>query len=370
MVTMFLGGLIMPNIYYLFSNSRELEAMCFCEDSAGIERPKYRTGVHPMGSILSTTVKVLTPWIQSDFSYDLEEKLSEGFQSIPPSSSFTALTNNDKILDRLLYMLIIKREEEHSGKYFQKLVQTIKTYINYIDLCQNNRELSTVDKLIYLCSQNKNTLPQYSIYTGSVGQSECFSQNEIKTILANSKKSDKRYTPELQKGNRHLFKLPPIPNGEHQWGELTTPIRVFEIYNIIDLILSSLQCIFEKKHVINKCAYCNNLFVSNRKLKYCPPMLIEDKDCCRVQSKREKEQHTISRKRYHSIHTMLYERIGRVTGDERAIRDKEFQDFIQKARAIREKGTMSENDYIIWMNQYWENVKEEAKKRKKAKSSK
>ena len=359
----------MSKIYYLYSE-REVETIYISDDGDGVEKPKYKTGIYPIGSILSTVVKVLTPWIQSNFSYDLEGRLSEGFQNVPPLSSFASLTSNDKMLDNALYILIINREKGHSGRDVQKLIPALKTYINYIDVCQNKRELATVDKLIYLCSQNSNTLPQYSIFTDSFRQNEYFSQDEIKTIFTNSEVSGKRFTPDLKKGNQKLFKLPPISIGKQPWGELATPIRIFEIYDIVDLILSSLQCIFEKKYIINRCAYCGNLFVSMRKLKYCPPMLIEDKDSCRAKLKQIKEQASESSKYHKSIRNMLHARIGTATGEEREIRDKELETFLKKTRIIREERKMSEDDYIAWMDQYWRNVKEEAKKRKKAKSSK
>ena len=46
----------MNRLFYLFSESVKLEAIYLCEDGNYIDKPKLKTGVYPMGTLLSRAI--------------------------------------------------------------------------------------------------------------------------------------------------------------------------------------------------------------------------------------------------------------------------------------------------------------------------
>lgn len=138
----------------------------------------------------------------------------------------------------------------------------------------------------------------------------------------------------------------------------------YEIYDIVDLIISSLQCVFKQNYIVGKCKFCDSLFIAkDRRTKYCPQNLKTVKSCqernkLKVQLIRENSSE--SERVHKNIRTQLSNKLGND--------DKRYKDFLAYSKKYRHKireGKSSETEYIEWMNQYWEDVKAEEREKKK-----
>ena len=172
------------------------------------------------------------------------------------------------------------------------------------------------------------------------------------------------FNPSIVRKNKLLFKLDKPLQAENLYGELNLPIHVYEIQDIVDLIISSLQCIFKQNYILGKCKFCDSIFVAkDRRTKYCPNQLKSIKNCSQIKKLKAQlisEKSSESKRIHKNIRTQLANKLG--------TEDKRYKDFLADSKKYRHKilnGEISEADYIEWMKQYWENVKAEEREKKK-----
>lgn len=368
--------MIMDKIYYLFSKENRHEAIYMCDEKNYIENPTLQTGVYPMGMLLSCVIKVLTPWYQQDLLPSIaEKKLSEGYDKLLSGEfSFSSHAKDDTVFHTALNLLLVDYKQFSPIRETEQCRKLLKSYMNYIFLCQDNQKLASIDNIRLLISQNGNILPKQTLHiSGSTEEKHILFEEQITDLLSNSVSSES-FMPSSKELPRAFKNLGSIETKKTKWSALATPIYVYEIYNILDFILASLHCIFEQEYFLGKCLYCGDLIITNdRKRKYCPN---DDNDIgCAVKIDRERrrarEKASKSRKIHHSIRSQLSSRIGAIPrGEETKIRTKESNDFIKKTAEMREKPDFNDEEYIAWMKEYWENVKEEGKIRRAAKKNK
>lgn len=368
-------------MYYLFSKNNRLEAVYVCDEGDSIENPILQTGVYPMGTLFSIAIRVLPFRIKNNHDPILSiEKLSEEFKNLSTQvSSFANATCTDPFVYKVLELLLIDRKHISSDKEYSRLIELLQRYMNFIVLCQNEKHLCTIETLTLFTNQNDIKLPQYYNYiTNKISKQGNLSTDEVYDLLSDTATPSQNFAPPLKnKGLKQLFELPSplIEIKSTPWEPLTTPMYVFGIHDIIDFILASLQCIFEENYYIRKCPYCNTVFaVKEKNTKYCPQQTPDSdvhscyenmKDKRRREKEREKEP-SESNKRYKCIYNMLYERTNRdCARDELEIRRQELIDFTAQAEEIRKQRILSDEEYIEWMDKYWEDTKTKAKMRKK-----
>lgn len=368
----------MAKMYYLFSKTGCLESIYVCDNGDYIETPIMQTGVYPMGTLLSKAIKTLMPWFENGMKSILgEEMLTEEFNKFSiQDSSFSNVACDDSAVRTVLELLLINRKHINTYQKHSRIVELLKCYMNYICLCQNQRAFSSIEKLTLLSNQNGSELPRRSIYmTDKSRENDTLSKDKIARILSND--LPEHFAPALKKQQaRPFFDSPSIQTKATSWGALTTPFYVFNIHDIVDFVLASLQCIFEQVHVLGKCKFCGGLFITHdHKRLYCPEQIPDKKKAsCYANAKLERqlaaERASESKKIHKSKSAMLSSRIYNTTLQEREIRAQEYNDFISKTAIIREEHTLSEEEYIAWMNQYWEDVKSKAKIRRKSRNKK
>ncbi len=158
---------IMEQVYYLFSKSdkalENLESLYICENGEYIDFPAVKTGVYPLGTFLSRIIRILSPWAKSDFNpfkqesiYKLNNKLSE------QESSFLSAANGDKNVIHVMHKLLVKTYEYYN---FKNASQILKTFFNYLELCEKDVYYCFTDYLEILANHCGYKLPSYSLYS-------------------------------------------------------------------------------------------------------------------------------------------------------------------------------------------------------------
>ncbi len=174
------------------------------------------------------------------------------------------------------------------------------------------------------------------------------------------------YDPIIKQSKpKQLFKIDIEEPTIKSFGTLQTPIQVFRIDNIIDLIATSLKCIYGQGFVVRRCGYCNNIFIThNKKRKYCPNNTNSKKSCydshkLEEQLKREKinEYYNTNKK----IRTAML-----IKFDKNEPCYREFKRLCKVKKSEILEGKIAETEVIEWMNQYWDEIKISEKNKKKA----
>lgn len=134
---------------------------------------------------------------------------------------------------------------------------------------------------------------------------------------------------------------------------LKEPVYVFDIHDIVDLILASLQCIFEEGYIIRKCFYCGDLFVIHRaNQKYCPTSVYTTapKNCYQLakeQRQLEKEK-SGSAQMDKSIRTMYATKFG--------THSDEYNNYIEESskwkKKVRAKKS-TEEEFAAWLKTHY-----------------
>ncbi len=359
----------MSKFYYLFSETDAykihghkfggFEAVYICNGwSNNFKSPILQTEVYPVGTILSKAINVMKPWSESNFEpYLRDKKLSEGFEKIlEQESSFSNVVYDDSAV-RVFLESILNRNSGNfllmDNKHASELLQN---YMNFIELNQKAKEHSSIINLRAFASKNNNELPKRSIepdFIPTIRKLESISLSDTSTTRTKAT----------------------------SW-ELNPPISIFQIHDIMDFILASLQCIFEQNYVIGKCNYydCGDLFVThNRSLRYCPVQNSDNKiKTCQERANPERQKERMkgseSQKIKNRIRNKLYMRIDTIRfEEERNVRRQEYEDFKTQTKKIWievKEGKQTEEYFINWMKQYWENVRLNSKIRKKQYNSK
>lgn len=373
----------MPKMYYLFSKEERFEAVYVCDDGKYIDAATLQTGVYPFGSILSKAVKMLTPCLDKNHSPFLweNELLDEFSRFSAQSPSFSDAVSDDVSVQTVLRLLLIDRKYIIPDEKFDRLFELLQSYMGYIHLCQGNKEFCTFDKLNLIVTRNGHELPDRSIYAAkSENQTNALSKNEIHNLLGQytSPKYPHEFAPSLKKQRTSLGKLrlpsatvkittqkkkiAPmsknlssinlVPEKELR---LKEPIYVFDIHDIVDLLLASLQCIFEEGYIIRKCFYCGDLFVIHRaNQRYCPTSVYttESKNCyqlAKAQRQLEKEK-SRSAKMHKSLRNMYLDRVESFNDDDENYRNyKNYMEESQEWRDRIRRKEETEEHYAMWL---------------------
>lgn len=343
----------MAKMYYLYSGDKRCEAVYVCDDDKYIDSATLQTGVYPFGVILSKAIKLLSSCLENRRSpfigkgeHDLSAKFLEFSQT---DSSFSSVICDDFAAQTVLKLLLIDRQhlEEDNEKY-DHLSELLLRYAEYIDLCQKSREFCSSENLRLLSEKNRHSLPIHAIYTAKEVQNETSLTKDTMVEFLRESYSPKQFAPNLKRQRKALLELP-SPDREikaTQWAPLEPPIHVFAIHDIVDLILASLQCIFEKDYIIKKCPHCGSLFVTHKcNQKYCPAMG-STKSCyqsAKLQRQLETEE-SGSARLHKNIRTMYANKYGT---------DSEiYRNFLTESQRWRDRikdKKATEEQYVAWL---------------------
>lgn len=159
-------------------------------------------------------------------------------------------------------------------------------------------------------------------------------------------------------------------------------INCYLIERIEDLFYISLQEIFSINKIIKECAYCKFVFVPQKRKdqRYCKNISLDRGNTCLERATLENqiysERTDLAKNKHKNISRMLKEKTGSESEsleEEIEIRQKEYDDFMIKSKEYRQniKRCASDlqeemiNDYVKWMDNYWEEVKTNSKMRKR-----
>lgn len=354
----------MAKMYYLYSKEKRCEAVYVCDDDKYIDNATLQTGVYPFGVILSKAVKLLSSCLankHSPFIGKGEHELSEKFLEFSlADSSFSSVVCDDPAVQTVLKLLLIDRQhlEEDMEKY-DHLSELLRRYAEYIDLCQENKEFCKSESLRLLSEQNLHSLPRQSIYTAKKVEKETVLTKAAMAELLKKCDSPEQFAPGLKKPWKTLWELrSPISEiRTTEWAPLKPPIHVFDVHDIVDLILASLQCVFEEGYIIRKCFYCGGLFVTHKgNQKYCPAPVNTTKytscyQLAKLQRQLEKEK-SVSVKMHKSIRTMLAAKCN--TNDKQKYNDylNNYLKFLEESQVWRDKikaKEATEEEYVAWL---------------------
>ena len=364
-------------MYYLFSKISKynaLEAIHLCDDDEYIENPKLASGVYPMGTLLSYSMKMLKSWIK-DTSLLIQYPWSEKGFSETTRSSFSHIASDDQCLQIIFESLLNGYENIISNKTPKEFREILQICMQYISLCQKERKFSSVNHLYSLVNTEKIKLPKQIPYAVKLLSSTIspsnFSIDELKSI---SSLNGKSFEPTLKINQSKLFPKfpvadPPLPKVT-PWGNLISPLTVFPIYDVTDFIFASLHCIFEQKYFLGKCHHCGDLFVdSDSRTKYCPERATEKdiekdtkkdtkkktKSCKNLEKakrQRNKEAKSESEKLHHRNRVTLANKVG--TEDQRC------RDYMNENLAWHDKikkKEETEEAYNSWLLEQKEKIK-------------
>lgn len=354
----------MFDVYYLFSNKDNLESIYICSTGNYIDKPTYKTDVYFMGTILSKVLSVLIPWYETNFNPHFYEELLHNIEKMSEfNSSFSSITNNDKTVYSILYMMLYDDKQlnkDESNKNID-IFKLMKQYIDFIKICQKAREYSTYDNLCIVANTLGRKIPGYSVYNNP-SQSKEFSN--IKQILLDDNQYQEYFNPTIIKQQKKLFDIGTNPEKEFSSSnKLKYPLHVYQIKNIVDLIAVSLESIFRQKYVLGECKFCKNLFVThNRKQLYCTKQIPDIKNCqeeakLKMQLIREK---TIP---YVKAHKNISKKISQKCSNS----SEAYLDYLELSAKLRNdmrNERITEEEYLTHITDFWEPMKGRCKKNK------
>lgn len=346
-------------LYYLFSEISEnnfVEAIYACDDGEFIENATMQTGVYPMGVFLSKAINILDPLAKKNFSilqWDMViSKELETFSKEKASSFSNLIYDNDAVAHKVFELLMLDNEKYvYSKRSKEEFIRILQLYLNYVRLCgcQDKGKYSSVKELYLLINQARDRLPEHFTYvTNALNKQNIVTENEIENALVDIDFIDSSFAPSL-KERKMLFPRPhsPLHNiVKTKWGELKTPLEVFDITDIIDLILASVYCIFQQGYFLKECRYCKSLFATHDKRKnYCPNLNNDnscfDKSRLKKQLKREVPKWA---KKEKCLRTTSARKHGVKSNEHREILDE-----CQNRRIDMKNGNITEDEYIEWL---------------------
>lgn len=347
-------------IYYLYSSGRkcEVEAVYVCDKDKYIDSATLQTGVYPLGVLLSKTIELLSPCLingHNPFIGAGEDELFAQFHefvqagSSQESPSFSSDICDDTAAQMILKLLLIDRQylEEDNEKY-DRLFELLVIYTEYINLCLESKEFCKSENLRLLSEKNRHSLPTHSIYTAKEFKNETSLTKDTMADFLRESHSPNQFAPNLKRQRKTLWELS-SPDREiktTQWAPLEPPIHVFVIHDIVDLILASLQCIFEKGNIIKKCFYCGSLFVTHKgNQEYCPATA-NTKSCYQsAKLQRQLEKERSGSVRLHKIIRTMY-------GTDYGTTSEIYRNFCKESQIWRNKikaKEATEEEYVAWL---------------------
>lgn len=347
----------MNRLFYLFSESKKLEAIYLCEDGNYIDKPKLKTGVYPMGTLLSRAIYLLSPWYAENLNLAKKDEIIALTLNTTPNyeSSFSSIVYEDSVAQIVFEMLIKNQEYKLTQGRYDNNNKELKEVLDYIGECLKDISKLNNEKLIQKFNELGYIPPNRNLY---------YTEKQNRKSTNEKGLSNKYFNPDTVRKSKRFFILPEPQIAENLYGELKLPIYVYEIYDIVDFIASALQCVFGQNYIVGKCQFCNSLFIAkDRRTKYCPQKLKTVKNCQekhKLQTQHIRENSSESERVHKNIRTQLANKLG--TDDER------YKDFLANSKKYRHKflnGKIPEIEYIKWMKQYWEDVKAEEREKKK-----
>lgn len=366
----------MQRMYYLFSSANLCEAISVCDDGDSIDTPRFQTGVYPMGTLLSKAVQLIKPWISDPASsikreVILNQEFNKSFPGRNPNnsqpddnpdsafdpnsdSSFPGIVNYDPNVRRSMELLLQDRWNLIPRREERNIEKLLKKYMEYIHECQSDRNKNNIKHLNIIVSQQKDTMPEQSFYfpIPETGQD---SSNEDKTSEWIQALTGTPFISAVKK-NPHKHLLPTLVSEPEliitKWEPLTLPLDVFELHDIVDLLLASLACVFENQYFLKECCYCKNLFITRkRNKKYCPVQDSENNKTCydKMNLKLQLARESSGRRKVEkSLRTMYANRYG--TSSKKYLI---FLNHCQKWRDIIRAGKATEERYLKWLNKHY-----------------
>ena len=348
-------------MYYLFSEISKnnfVEAIYVCDDGNYIESATMQTGVYPMGTFLSKTIKMLDPLAKRNFCAPWDMVLSRGMENCSKEdSSFSNLIyNDDATAYKVFDLLLLEREKYvHSRRNEKELAKILQRYWNYIRLCQgkDGEKFSSTKELHFLINQAQDVFPEHSTYvTNMLSKQSIVTESEIENTLSKVNFEDSSFAPPLKEPTQKTFfprPYSPLRNiKKTKWGELKTPLEVFDITDIIDLILASVYCIFQQRYFLKECLYCKSLFIiRDKRKKYCPNLNDGNKSCfdtSRLERQLEREK-SGSAKKEKILRTMSANKYEAKSDEHR-----KFLSDCQEWRDDIKMGNKTEDEYVKWLD--------------------
>lgn len=348
----------MLKMYYLLSEKSNFESIYVFDDVNKENLPLYKTDVYPLGVFLSKIVEILDVFEKENYSFVLnKEYMIKGFKVFKTQEEQYSLSNevNDDIPARMIFEILLTEDVELlAGKRDVKLIsKLLRNCVDFIKQCQEKKEYLYPDLIKLFIKTYYPMIPHHYEYL-----SETFHHNFDVNVNAEAVKEslDNNYSKEIRissskRKSRPLFSLDTNEkcnqNNETNDRVLITPLMVYEIHDIVDLILATLKSILEQNLFIKKCSECQKLFITPKwNVEYCPQPYNAEISCRRY-AKGERIKHT----EYRSLHKSKSNVIRRKFGE----RSPEYTKYMRLHQIEYEKlerGEISAEDLANWIKKY------------------
>ncbi len=310
-----------------------------------------------MGTLLSRAIYLLSPWYTENLNLAKKDEIIALALNTSPDyeSSYSSVLCEDSVAQIVFEALIKNQEYKLIKGRFDESNTKLEEILDYIKELQGNTYESTAENLARKLNRLGYISPKRNLY---------YTEKQKEKSENKNGSDNKSFNPSTVRKNKQLFKLDEPQPVENLYGELELPIYAYEIYDIVDLIISSLQCVFEQNCIVWKCRFCGSLFVAkDGRIKYCPKPLKNLKSCQernKLKTQLVRENSSESQRVRKNIRTQLSNKLGTC--------DKRYYKFLEKSRNYYDnmlKGEISETEYIKWMKQYWKDVKAEEREKKR-----
>lgn len=213
------GWCNMNRLFYLFSESVKLEAIYLCEDEEYIDKPKLKTGVYPMGTLLSRAIYLLSPWYAENLNLAKKDEIIALTLNTSPDyeSSFSYIVYEDSVAQIVFEMLIKNQEYKLTQVRFDKSNTELEKILNYIQELQGNTFESTAEKLIKKLNRLGYISPKHNLY---------YTEKQDEKSENKNASYEKSFNPSTVRKSKPLFKLDETQPVETLYEELELPICV------------------------------------------------------------------------------------------------------------------------------------------------
>lgn len=212
----------MNRLFYLFSESKKLEAIYLCEDGKYIDKPKLKTGVYPMGTLLSMAIYLLSPWYAENLNLAKKDEIIALALNTSPDyeSSFSYVLCEDSVAQIVFETLIKNQEYKLTKGRFDESNTKLEEILDYIKELQRNTYESTAEKLTRKLNRLGYISPKRNLYYTEKQDEKSENKNG----------SDKKlFNPSTVRKSKQLFRLDEPQLVENNNKELRLPIYVYEI---------------------------------------------------------------------------------------------------------------------------------------------
>lgn len=322
----------MNKIYYLHSEQGSCEAICICEENRNIENPLVISAVYPVGVIFSKILHTLKPWIENPYKVSMQETLKRFSNE---DSSFSSISCKDDVLKSIFNVILSEDKSIQRIRPYDEFQPSIIMCISYINLCCNDKDLEKTKVFDRFVFSSGFTYPPKSIYP----------EIDVKDAPKLKEGITDHFTfkPNVGYKSKRLFSIATEKSVTNN--ELVTPLTVYEISDVLDLILASVSAVFSQGYSIGKCRFCENYFVFyDKKRKYCENLNKNIKMGCyesankkRIADKRASQ----SQRLYNSLREMY----SRKSEEEYENFKKESKEWNRKIR----NNEASEEEYVAWL---------------------